>query len=245
MHEYTRGIFDELEQINDILPDDVELVWVLPQLLQDKDLSHISEILVKLRFKDIDVKIQTDNIAIADNLDSSCYANYLNIYNNYTIEKLCENNLFERMVVSNEISMGDIKLLQSNEDNLEYIIFGHNQLMISKDNFEDIIDERIDNYYFLKDKRDNKYRLVFDCNNNSHIYDYRIANLEDYINEFENTGISSLSIDLRHFNSTDSKKILDYFCNIINNTDNNKLELSKIDDFYTLNIEKGLYVNKK
>jgi len=245
IHDYTRGIFDELEQIRNILPEDVELVWVLPQLLQDKDLSHISEILVKLRFENIDVKIQTDNIAIADNLDSSCYANYLNIYNNYTIEKLSENDLFERMVVSNEISMDDIKYLQSTKDNLEYIIFGYNQLMISKDNFEDIIDERIDNYYFLKDKRDNRYRLVFDCNKNSHIYDYRIANLKDYINEFEDSGISSLSIDLRHFNSTDSKRILDYFCNVINNPENNKLELAQADDFYTLNIEKGLYVNKK
>ncbi|RAP54107.1 MAG: hypothetical protein BZ137_04065 [Methanosphaera sp. rholeuAM130] len=246
MHDYLMGIHDELYGLSQMLPENVNIVWVLPQLLLDNDLPHISETLAKLESEDVHVKLQTDSIGIADNIGKPTYANFLNIYNNCSIRKLSENNLFERLVVSNEISMDDIKLLDSKDCELEYIIFGHNQIMISKDNFEDVICEKISNRYYLKDKRDNEYPLVFDCNENSHIYDYRIADLTGYLTEFNNTNIGSLSIDLRHFNNTDAEKVLDYFDNLINNPDMKDccLELTENNNFYELNIEKGLFINK-
>jgi putative protease len=248
MHDYTRGIYDELCQLRAILTDEVDIVWILPQLLLDEDLPHISEILLKLDYNDIHVKIQTDSIGIADNLDNTSYGNYLNIYNNYSIEKLSQEDLFKRLVVSNEISMDDIKRLKSCECELEYVLFGYNQVMISKDNFEDVIDEKISNHYYLRDKRGNEYPMVFDCNGNSHIYDYRIANLSQWLGEFKKTCINTLSIDLRHFNNADTKRIMDYFKEIISNkhhdTEIKKLELTDNHEFYELNIEKGLFINK-
>jgi putative protease len=150
--------------------------------------------------------------------------------------------------VSNEISMDDIKRLKSCECELEYVLFGYNQVMISKDNFEDVIDEKISNHYYLRDKRGNEYPMVFDCNGNSHIYDYRIANLSQWLGEFKKTCINTLSIDLRHFNNADTKRIMDYFKEIISNkhhdTEIKKLELTDNHEFYELNIEKGLFINK-
>ena len=246
MHDYSRGMYDELCMLNEILPDSTDLVWVLPQLLLDDDFAHISEILLKLERDEIDVKLQTDSIGVADNMDAIFYGNYLNVYNNYSIEKLSERNLFERLVVSNEISINDVKMLHSEDCELEYVLFGYNQLMISRDDFEDVIDERISNQYYLKDKRDNEYPLVFDCNGNSHIYDYRIANLAGRLDEFEDSGIDVLSIDLRHLNSTDSRRVLDYFERVTGhyNTDECNLELTDNNNFYELNIEKGLFINK-
>lgn len=242
MHEYTRDIYDQIVNLNRILPDR-QIIWVLPQLLLDKDLPHINEILVKLEYDNIPVKIQTDNIAIAANLEVESYGNYMNIYNNYSIEKLSQNNLFKRLVISNEISMNDVKRLYGEECDLEYIIFGYNQLMISKDDFNDIISgSHIDNYY-LKDKRNNEFKLEFDCNDNSHIYDYRIINLENRLDEFDNSNINSLSIDLRHFNPNDSEKILEHFSNIVSKDNPEKLDLMENNPFYEGNIEKGLYVN--
>ncbi|MBO7718587.1 MAG: U32 family peptidase [Methanosphaera sp.] len=249
MHDYIRAIYDELYHLSELLPEDTGLVWVLPQLLLDEDFPHISEILLKLEVNDIDVKLQTDSIGAADNMDASFYGNYLNVYNNYSIEKLSEDKLFERLVISNEISIDDIRRLHSDGCELEYVIFGYNQLMISRDDFEDVITERISNYYYLKDKRDNEYPLVFDCNGNSHIYDYRIANLAGKLGMLEDTGIHAMSIDLRHLNINDSRKVLDYFENIIANdyhvSDDEKLTLTDNNQFYELNIEKGLFVNRK
>lgn len=247
MHDYIRGIYDELYELDKLLPGNMNIVWVLPQLLPDDDFPHISEILIKLEANDIDVKLQTDSIGAADNMDATFYGNYLNIYNNYSIEKLSEDGLFRRLVVSNEISMDDVKRLHSDECELEYVIFGYNQLMISRDDFDEVITDRISNKYYLKDKRDNEYPLIFDCNKNSHIYDYRIANLAGQIDEFRDNNIHTLSIDLRHLNYNDSGKVLDYFENIIDceNQDmkENKLELTDNNKFYELNIDKGLFVN--
>ena len=65
----------------------------------------------------------------------------------------------------------------------------------------------------------------------------------------EDTGIHAMSIDLRHLNINDSRKVLDYFENIIANdyhvSDDEKLTLTDNNQFYELNIEKGLFVNRK
>lgn len=239
MHDYCRGIYDELTDLKNILPDNVKIVWILPRLLLDKDLSHISEILLKLEHDKVNFCVQTDNVGVAYNLNADCYANYLNVYNNYTIEKLSEDNLFKQVVISNEISLNDIKQLQANTCNLEYVVFGHVELMISKDDFKDVF-VRDDNSYYLKDKRDHEFKLKFDCNNNSHIYDYRILNQEKYIDQLEKCDINSLTIDLRHFNIKDTKTILDYRENKVE-----KLELIENNLFFNGNIEKGLFMNNK
>ncbi|WP_323735384.1 U32 family peptidase [Methanosphaera sp. ISO3-F5] len=241
MKEYTEQIGDELIKIHQILPEK-ELVWILPQLLQDKDLPHISETIVKLKYNNIDIKIQTDNIGIAENINTTKYGNNLNIYNNYSIRKLSKTPGFKKLVISNEISLNDIRKLNNKYCDLEYIIFGHVQLMITKDNYEDLIDEELTNTYYLTDKRNNKFKIKKDCNNNSHIYDYRILNLDDKIEQLRKTSINNYTLDLRFFNITDTEKIIKHFQEIIKtNKTSKKLNLEENTKFFQANIEKGLY----
>ena len=50
------NISEDLIRLSEILPDK-EIVWILPQILLDKELPHIGEIIVKLKFKNINIKI--------------------------------------------------------------------------------------------------------------------------------------------------------------------------------------------
>ncbi len=242
MEDYITNISKELIQINRILPEK-EIVWILPQILLDKDLPHIGEILVKLKFNGIDIKIQCDNIGVATNLDVEKYSGNLNIFNNSTIEKLSKDPGFKKLLISNEISYDDLKLLKNNNIELEYIIFGQIQLMITKDNFEDLIEEEITNTYYLIDKRNNKFLMKKDCYKNSHIYDYRILNLDGYINKLRDTNINNFSIDCRFFNLKDTQNILEHFKNINKNNENNEL-IIRNNQFFNGNIERGVYHNR-
>ena len=91
------------------------------------------------------------------------------------------------MVVSNELSVSDVELLSSDRTELEYFVFGNVQLMLSEDNFEKLIRDDASKYYYLIDKRDNRFRLVMDCYNHSHIYDYRILNICDLTRKLDST----------------------------------------------------------
>lgn len=239
MDEYAQKVFDDIKSIHETLPDKT-IVWILPQLLLDEDLPHISEIIVKIRFNDIPIKIQTDNIAIADNLDVESYLSNINIYNNYTIKKLEKEDVCQRAVISNEISLDDIKRLFSTKMELEYVVFGYLQLMISNDDFKDLTKDYETSHYYLKDKRNNEFMMKLDCNKHSHIYDYRVLNLKDKIDKLNDTNITNLSIDLRLFNKKDTENILKYF-----NDEIEDLELFEENKFFMGNIEKGLYKNNK
>lgn len=239
--DYMAKISDELLEIHETIPDK-EIVWILPQILLDEDLPHIGEIIVKQKFNGIDIKVQTDNIGVAKNLDVEKYGNNLNIYNNYSIKKLSEDPGFKKLVVSNEISYEDIKLLKNSYCQLEYIVFGHLQLMLTKDNFEDLIEEEITNTYYLIDKRNNKFLMKKDCYDNSHIYDYRIINQEKYVEQLRSTSINNFTIDCRFFNDNDTEKIMEHFEKIIENK-NSTLKISN-NNFFNGNIERGVYKNK-
>ena len=240
MKDYCHGIYDELEQLAKILPDK-KIVWILPDLLLDEDLPHIAEILVKLRFKDIKVDIQTDNIGVADNLDIHCYGRSQNIYNNYTIRKL--EKLFKRQVISNEISLNDIHRLHSANTQLEYIIFGYIEEMITRDDFEELKPSYQNSKYYLQDKRKHEYMIMQDANKNSHIFDYRILNLAEKLGQLDKTQIEYYSIDLRHFNKTDTKAVLEYFNKVVQSNTIEKLELTDNNKFFEANLERGLYIS--
>ncbi len=243
MREYITNITGELTELREMLPDR-EIVWILPQILMDEDLPHIGEIIVKLKRENVDIKIQTDNIGVAKNLDVEKYGDHLNIYNNYTIEKLSRDPGFKRLMISNEISYEDIKLLKNRECELEYTIFGHVQLMITKDNFKNLIDEEITNTYYLTDKRNNRYLIKKDCYDNSHIYDYRILNLEEYLGRLRKTSVNNYTIDCRFFNNSDTKEIIEHFQKVMDNKKAEKMELNANKMQFIGNIERGVYKNR-
>ncbi|OED30092.1 U32 family peptidase [Methanosphaera sp. WGK6] len=236
--DYCQNIYDELREVKKIIGDK-KLVWILPQLLLDNEIGHVSEILLKFNYEDIDIKVQTDNIGVANELDTNCYGNNLNIYNNYSIKTLSENPGFERLTISNELSYNDIKKLK-NYCSLEYIVFGNVQLMLSEDDFENLLDSYRTDYYYLVDKRHNKFKLLFDCYNHSHIFDYRLLDLSEHLDKIYDTSISSLSIDSRFFNLEDTENIIKYFEDKINNK-KSSLTLTKNNEFYPCNFERGVY----
>lgn len=241
--EYITNITDDLIELKQLLPDK-EIVWILPQILLDEDLPHIGEIIVKMKSLSIDIKIQTDNIGVAKNLDVERYGDHLNIYNNYSINKLSCDPGFTRLTVSNEISYEDLKLLENKECELEYTVFGRVQLMLTRDDFKDLIDEEITNTYFLKDKRKNKYPIKKDCYDNSHIYDYRILNLEDHLEKLRSTNINNFTLDCRFFSIKDTMEIIEHFQNKKDDKNIEKLVLTNNRNFFIGNLEKGVYVNR-
>lgn len=238
--EYLENIYDDLVKLNKTLSNK-KIVWILPQLLLDKDLPSVSEILLKLQLEDIDIIVQSDNIGVCDALDVDCYGSNLNIYNNYSIEKLAKTPGFKRLAISNELAFNDIKQLRNTSCQLEYMVFGYIQLMLSKDDFNTLIcDDNISNFY-LVDKRNNRFKLKLDCYKQSHIFDYRILDLSRQINKIKNnTQIDFLSIDSRLFNLDDTKTILHHFNNI-NNNKSSTLTLNVNNNFYEANFEKGVY----
>ena len=241
--EYITNITNDLIKLREILPEK-QIVWILPQILLDEDLPHIGEIIVKLKSEGINIKIQTDNIGVAKNLDVEKYGDHLNIYNNYSISKLSSNPGFTRLTVSNELSYDDIKLLKNEDCELEQVIFGCVQLMITKDDFKNLIDEELTNTYYLTDKRNNRYLIKKDCYNNSHIYDYRILNLEDYVDKLRSTDVNNFTLDCRFFSNQDTNEIIRHFQKIREHEHAEKLVLSNNNCFFIGNIEKGVYKNR-
>ncbi len=241
INSYMKDAYDSLVALHDILPDK-KIVWTLPSLLLEEDIPDVSEILLKLEIDGIDVIIQTDDIGVASQLDCDCFMSNPNVYNNYTIEKLTEDPGFKQVAVSNEISIEDINRLNRGYNDLELKVFGNMEIMITKDDFKDLKLEGDYNRNYLVDKRYNRYKVVADCYNQSHIYDYRILNLAGHINKIKDSPISTTTIDLRLFNVKDSQKILNYFEDAINQKIGD-IEL-EYRQFFECNFTRGLYIEE-
>ncbi len=116
--------------------------------------------------------------------------------------------------------------------------------MITKDDFKNLIDEELTNTYYLTDKRNNRYLIKKDCYNNSHIYDYRILNLEDYVDKLRSTDVNNFTLDCRFFSNQDTNEIIRHFQKIREHEHAEKLVLSNNNCFFIGNIEKGVYKNR-
>lgn len=240
MDDYCENIYHDLVKAHNIIDENKELVWILPSLLLDNNINQIIDVLNKLESENINIKIQTDSIGTANYIDG-CYGTNLNIYNNYSINKLSDNPGFERLTLSNELSIDNLETFKYNsKTQLEYTIFGIVELMITEDNFEDIIYDNKTDYYYLVDKRGHEFKVVQDCNNHTHILDYRILNLTDELEKFNNTNIKYLNLDLRFFELSDFVRTLEYMKEKITNKEST-LELIEYEEFFKGNFEKGIY----
>ena len=234
IEDYLEKIADEIIEVNNNTTK--EVVWQLPQLLEDKDLPHIAEILVKLKYNDVDIKVQTDNIAATQYLDTVCYSKNLNIYNNQTIKQLSQNPGYKRITISPELSLKDLAKLTNKYVPLEYQVFGNIQVMITKDNFNDITDKK---ELYLKDEQNNTYPVKIDCYNKSQIYDYRTLDLKEEIGKLEKTCIEYLSIDAKFYTTEQLRQTLDY----INNPQKKKVNIGSR-QYFKANLKRGLYVKQ-
>ena len=237
---YYKNIFYSLLDIATVIGDK-NLIWTLPALCGDSEVGKINSIIEQLKDEGIAIKIQTDNIGVASEINScDCYGVNLNIYNNYTVEKLATTSEFKRLAISTELGFDDLVSFDVNSDcELEYMIFGKLRLMISEDNFKDIIGENKDEFYYLKDTKNNTYQLRIDAHNHSQIYDEKTLDLTNHIEKLEKTAIDNLSLDLRLYNTTQTREIMKYIDSKVN-----KKQVYKLPEdmkTYTANFKKGLY----
>ncbi|MCD7781706.1 MAG: U32 family peptidase [Methanosphaera sp.] len=239
LDEYFRESYDILYSLAN---SNKSIVWILPSLLEEEYISRVAEILLKLDREDVQISIQCDDIGVASQLDAQAYYSNSNVYNNYTIEQLEGDPGFKRIMVSPELSLEDIKQLKSTDSDLELKVFGNVEIMITKDNFKDIIKDDVGSFYYLVDKRNNKYPLFIDASSHSHIYDYRVLDLSQYIDNISKTGINSLSIDLRLFGENRIMSILNYYEKIACGEDTNGCYMDiGYRSLFECNFSRGLY----
>lgn len=126
---------------------------------------------------------------------------FLNVVNRYTINALKKLNV-KQVTLSPEIKKEDIKLL-AKENDITLLVYGKVELMVlkycpintlikndnKKCNLCDI------NKYYLKDKDDNKYKILNE-KHLTHILDSDNLDLLSDLEEFLNYGITSFRIDL-------------------------------------------------
>ena len=127
---------------------------------------------------------------------------FLNVTNRYTINELKKLGV-KRITLSPEINLNNIKLLAKETNNLELVVYGRIELMvtkycpmnmlINKDNKTCNLCD-INNYY-LKDKDDNIYPIISE-KHLTHILDSKPLDLTSNIKEYINFGIRNYRLDL-------------------------------------------------
>ncbi len=139
---------------------------------------------------------------------------YLNIANNSTIRFLNKYNT-ESLTLSPELNNNTIKSL-ANNDNVELLIYGRVELMITKycpinlilhkDN--SICNLCYKNKYELEDTNGNRYPLLTE-NHLVHILDSKPIDLLDNLNSYISNGINNFRIELYDESEKEIEKIID------------------------------------
>ena len=171
---------------------------------------------VNINYQDIDAdKILITELGAINKYKDKTIASdyYLNVANNESIKYL-ENIGVTRITLSIENNYNYLKYLNFNNHNIEIIIYGRIELMITKycplklnlNHCNKCINDN-DNY-FLEDKYKNNYPIIKDkCLN--HIIDCKIINYVNNINDYINLGINNYRIELFNENKEETIEIID------------------------------------
>lgn len=228
---YFKNIKSDLKKV--MKNTSKEVVWQLPSLLRDVDISKVNEVL-----EDVDVRVLTDNIGVASEVNADVWLHDMNVVNNYTVKKLTSDiSRIKNITLSCELSYDNLKTFEENNScSLEYLIFSTPTLIITKDNMQNITENRKSDNNYMIDENKNHYPIHNDVYNHIHIHDYRVINLIDEINVFKKIATSKLGVDLR-FHKKHTTKILNQIKNSLENTQEKQEELKT----YEGNFKKGVY----
>ena len=188
--------------------------------------------------------------------DCPIYGNHnLNVWNSFCVRNLNESG-FKSLILSSELSGEEIKeLIHRNHDrniDLEMIVNGNLEVIVSKDDFTNLNDGKdfiISNnadYATLEDKKRKKfkYKIFFDYTKQSHIINKDCLCLIEEMNEIKEMGLDSLILDCRYSNEKYTSQILSIYNESLK--DKNQEELTKykyqIMDFSQSYINKGNYI---
>ncbi len=249
--DYFENIEKYLEKAALMIPQS-ELVWVLATFLSEKDAVKCSEIVKNLENKGIIISVMGDIPALKDYFSCPIYGSpNLNIWNSFSIKSLAESS-FNGLIISPELSREEIReLIKKNEyDNidLEMIVNGNLEVIVSKDDFSnlnngnDFIISNNNDYAILEDKKRKKfkYKVTFDYNNYSHIANKDCLCLIEEMNDIKTLGLDSLIIDCRYSNENYAKQILSYYNDSLKNRDDEELAKYK---YNIMNLSHS-YINK-
>ena len=253
--EYFENIEELIRKAYNIAIDK-ELVWVISAFTSDEDLNKIVEINDNLLKDNIKVSIMGDSPSLTRTFpNNDIYgAHNLNIWNEYSVAMLDKNN-FKSATISSELSRDEIKELvkKSKKYNtqLELIVQGNQEIMVSKDNFSNLnegfdLDIKIDEYVVLEDKNNKaKYKIYFDYNNQSHFFNNDMLCLIDEIDELKEMGIESITIDGRFTKDTYLSKIISLYIQRLRETNPDKKYSKNVDNISYSKLNKGNYINER
>ena len=232
---------------------DKELVWVLSAFTSDKELILAKNILENLTKEDIIISVMGDSPSLTRIFDCNVYgAHNINVWNNYTVKILSDSG-FKGLTISSELSKQEIcemvKNSQENNCNLELIVFGNQEIMVTNDNFGEMtkikdLDLTPGEYMVLEDKKKNKakFKIFQDYNNRSHFFNDDCLSLIDELDELKELGIDEITLDCRFTTPQYMNKVITLYQEKLND-DSDTLYFESIEGMSNSTINKGNYIN--
>ncbi len=253
--DYFNNIEELLRKAYNIAIDK-ELVWVLSAFTSDEDLKKIVEINNNLLKDNIKLSIMGDSPSLTRTFpENSVYGSHnLNIWNEYSVAMLDKNN-FKSTTISSELSKDEImelvKKSKKYDTQLELIVQGNQEIMVSKDDFSNLnegfdLDIESEEYVVLEDKENKaKYKIYFDYNNQSHFFNNDMLCLIDEIDELKEMGIESITIDGRFTKDTYLSKIISLYIQRLRESHPKKKYSENVDNISYSKLNKGNYINER
>ena len=253
--DYYENIPKLLEEAT-LMAADAEIVWVLSSFISQKEAVKCNEIVKELESKGIIISVMGDFPGMSEIFECSIYGNHnLNVWNSFTVKDLKEAG-FNGLILSSELSGGEIKQLisKNNSENidLEMIVNGNLEVIVSKDDFsnlnegKDFIIHNNADYAILEDKKRKKfkYKVLFDYNKQSHIINKDCLCLIEEINEIKQLGLDCIILDCRYSNEKYTTNIVSIYNDSLKDRDDEELSKYKykIMDFSQSYINKGNYI---
>lgn len=232
---------------------DKELVWVLSAFTSDKELILAKNILENLTKEDIIISVMGDSPSLTRIFDCNVYgAHNINVWNNYTVKILSDSG-FKGLTISSELSKQEIcemvKNSQENNCNLELIVFGNQEIMVTNDDFGEMtkikdLDLTPGEYMVLEDKKKNKakFKIFQDYNNRSHFFNDDCLSLIDELDELKELGIDEITLDCRFTTPQYMNKVITLYQEKLND-DSDTLYFESIEGMSNSTINKGNYIN--
>lgn len=232
---------------------DKELVWVISAFTSDDDLKRIKEIVKNLENRGAIIGIMGDSPSLTRIFDCNVYgAHNLNVWNNYTT-KILDDSGFKGLTISSELSREEIKeLMQKSKDldtSLELIIHGNQEIMVTKDDFADLSQEKgVDldagEYMVLEDKKNKaKFKILQDYNKQSHFYNDDCLSLIDEIDEIKEMGFDNVTLDCRFTTQQYMTKVISLYQQKLIEEDSDICYFDMVDKMSHSTINKGNYIN--
>lgn len=213
----TNDIFFEVsneKHLKYILDNTEYKLYVEDESLYNKYKDNDRVVFKLHRINNSNDKYKNTLISDIDEINKDLFSDtYLNVVNSYYVRFLHEKGI-KKVTLSFENNINQIKdivdsykVRYNSNPNLEVIVYGKPEIMISKYNILDTYNKDYDNYY-LVDKFNKKFKVKIE-NKYMKILNYENINNIDKINDLKNIGITNFKIILDNESIEDVKLIID------------------------------------